>query len=276
LEGDARIVEDQRRQVAGIRRGGKRLLGLIDEVLDLAGIEADRLELRPVAWDSGELLQELQGMFGGQAERKGIELRIERLEAVPPRVSCDVTRLHQILANLLDHAVKYTEWGTVILHAGFAEENLMLEGADTGIGIPTGEIEHIFEPSHQVDQGGRRSPGTGLGLTITKMLVERMAGSISVDSTPGQGTVFRARIPAQPVSIPDQDAGTPLSVAGVVGCRRTQGRGRLLIWSRTTSRRTSLSWAGCSPIRAMGRMSPKVASGPWRPWIRSPARSDST
>jgi signal transduction histidine kinase len=79
---------------------------LSDEVLDLAKIEADRLELRPVDWDSGELLQELQGMFRGRAERKGIELRIERVGALPQRLTCDAKRLHQILANLLDNAVK--------------------------------------------------------------------------------------------------------------------------------------------------------------------------
>jgi CheY-like chemotaxis protein len=105
----------------------------------------------------------------------------------------------------------------------------MLEVADTGIGIPAGEIEHIFEPFHQVGRGGRRSQGTGLGLAIAKGLIERMGGTISVESAPGEGASFRVRIPAQPVSIPDREGARGQLAVGVVGYRRTCGRGPLRI-----------------------------------------------
>jgi CheY-like chemotaxis protein/anti-sigma regulatory factor (Ser/Thr protein kinase) len=142
---------------------------------------------------------------------------------------CDAKCLHQILANLLDNAVKYTEQGTITLRAGFAEGNLTLDVTDTGIGIPAEEIPHIFKPFHQIDHAGRRSRGTGLGLSIVKGLMERMGGSISVRSAPGKGTAFRARAPAQPVSIPDRDGGMEQPASDVVGYRRTEGQGPLRI-----------------------------------------------
>jgi PAS domain S-box-containing protein len=111
LDTDPGLSNAQREQVKSIRRGGERLLGLINEVLDLAKIEADRLELAPVDWDCAALLQELDAMFRPRTEQKGIALRIEPAAELPPRLRCDARRLHQVLVNLLDNAVKFTNDG---------------------------------------------------------------------------------------------------------------------------------------------------------------------
>ncbi|MGB5736341.1 MAG: histidine kinase dimerization/phospho-acceptor domain-containing protein, partial [Thiohalocapsa sp.] len=113
LAGDARLLPEQREQVQGIRRGGERLLGLISELLDLARIEAGRLTLEPAPWDSAALLAELAGMFEARARQKGIGLEIADAGTLPPRLRCDSKRLHQVLANPIDNAIKSTDAGRV-------------------------------------------------------------------------------------------------------------------------------------------------------------------
>lgn len=229
LEADGRLDAGQRGQVEGIRRGGDRLLGLINEVLDLAKIEANRLDLVPVEWDSTALLQEVGAMFLALARGKGIEMRIEPAADLPPRLRCDAKRLHQVLVNLIDNAVKYTHGGTVTLHAGFADGMLTFAVNDTGMGIAAAEIEHIFEPFRQVGETQGRPQGTGLGLAIAKRLVERMGGSISVETAPGRGSTFRVHIPARPVAPGDGNGAAIPAPASIVGYRRGEGRGPLRI-----------------------------------------------
>jgi PAS domain S-box-containing protein len=229
LEGDKRLLADQRQHARGIRRGGERLLELINDVLDLAKIEAGNFELLPVEWDSVELLQELAGMFGGRARKKGIELRIEPLPGLPRRLSCDARRLHQVLANLVDNAIKYTEAGTVTVRADYNDGNLELAVTDTGIGIPPAQQEQIFEPFRQVGDSVHASQGTGLGLAITRQLVQAMGGTISVESKPGEGSCFRVSLPAKTVGSPARTMAIPSPAASTVGYRRTTGQGPLHI-----------------------------------------------
>jgi len=229
LEGDRQLGDGQRRHVHAIRRSSERLLGLVNEVLDLAKIEADRFELMPIEWNCAEFFQELTGMFRVRAGQKGINFHIEPSVTLPRTLSCDAKCLHQVLVNLLDNALKYTEEGAVTLRAGFADSRLTLEVADTGVGIPKAQMEAIFEPFQQAGHSGHRAQGTGLGLAITKALVERMGGTIAVDSAPGQGSTFRVRIPAQAVSSPVETKPEEQPAGRILGHRRTQGQGTLRI-----------------------------------------------
>jgi len=227
LERNGQIDDRQRQYIHSIRRGGEQLLGLINDVLELAKIEANRFELFPVAWDSAELLQELAGLFRGRAEQKGLHFHMELSTPVPRTLSCDVKFLRQILVNLLDNAIKFTERGSVTLRLGFVDKNVLLEVADTGVGIPPAQIGAIFEPFRQAGDPTSRALGVGLGLAITKELTVRMGGALTVESTPAQGSTFQVRIPAQVVS--------SLISAGVAeqvyinGYRRTLGAGPLRI-----------------------------------------------
>ena len=149
LERQGAIGDRQRQYVRSIRRGGEQLLDLINDVLELAKIEANRLELRPVAWDSAELLQELTGLFQGRADYKNLAFHIERSTLVPRMLSCDLKFLRQILVNLLDNAIKFTEQGSITLRLGFTDDTLCLVVADTGEGISPTQIGAIFEPFQQ-------------------------------------------------------------------------------------------------------------------------------
>jgi len=225
LAGDAQLLLEQREQVQGIRRGGERLLGLINELLDLARIEADRLTLEPVPWDSAALLAELADMFQAQAREKGIGLEIADAGTLPPRLRCDSKRLHQVLANLIDNAIKFTDTGRVRVVAGFADGTLMFEVSDTGAGISAADIARIFEPFRQVGDAQQHARGTGLGLAISKRLVERMGGVIEVESRPGAGSCFRVRIPAERLPVADDAAPTLADPGIIVGYRRKAGAG---------------------------------------------------
>jgi PAS domain S-box-containing protein len=230
LDGDPRLPGDQRQHVRAILRSGHRLLGLINDVLDLAKIEADRYELVAEEWSTDELLQELTGMFRARAARKGLDFRIEPSPALPGRLHCDVRCLHQVLTNLLDNAIKYTDAGTVTLRAGFAGERLTLEVTDTGAGIPADRREEVFEPFRQVGDPAQRGLGTGLGLAITRGLVLRMGGTIDLESAPGEGSTFRVRVPARAVEgRPEPTSGPPPPAAVILGYRRTGGEGPLRI-----------------------------------------------
>lgn len=231
LEGDTRLDGGQQRQVQGIRRAGERLLGLINQVLDLAKIEAGRFEVLPVEWDSGELLQELDGMFRVRAARNGLDLRIECSEAVPKRIWCDAQCVHQILVNLLDNAIKYTERGSVVLRVDFTEKDLILEVEDTGVGLRTEDVGDIFEPFRRVGEARSQVQGVGLGLAISKRLVDILEGSLAVDSVPGRGSRFQVRVPAKPVIRVPGSEETARAEARVTGYRRWDGEGpfRILI-----------------------------------------------
>ena len=199
LERQGSMGDRQRQYIHSIRRGGEQLLDLINDVLELAKIEANRLELRPVAWDSAELVQELTGLFQGRAEYKGLAFHIERSTPVPRMLSCDLKFLRQILVNLLDNAIKFTEQGRIILRLGFTDDTLCLAVVDTGTGIAPAQIEAIFEPFQQAGDAQHQALGVGLGLAISRELAMRMGGTLTVTSTLGQGSTFEVRIPAQVV-----------------------------------------------------------------------------
>jgi PAS domain S-box-containing protein len=193
LEGP--LNEKQHRFVQHIHKDSLHLLELINDVLDISKIEADRLELRPEAFDFTALVAESLASIRSLAEAKSHTL--ETALDIPAAVEADRLRIKQILVNLLSNAVKFTpEGGRIRVEARVQETFVVVSVSDTGIGIPPEEHEFIFDKFHQVGattKGVRE--GTGLGLAITKRLVEQHGGRIWVQSQPQQGSTFLFTLP---------------------------------------------------------------------------------
>ena len=193
LEGP--LNEKQQRFVQHIHKDSLHLLELINDVLDISKIEADRLELRPEAFDFTALVAESLASVRSLAEAKSQTL--ETASDVPTAVEADRLRIKQILVNLLSNAIKFTpEGGRIRLEARVQESMVVVSIHDNGIGIPPEEHESIFDKFHQVGattKGVRE--GTGLGLAITKRLVEQHGGSIWVQSKPREGSTFVFTLP---------------------------------------------------------------------------------
>ena len=195
LDDDPAIPEARRQAVRVIKRGGDHLLSLIEGTLDMARIEGGKLTLEPAPLRLRESLQQIARMFELQAPSKGIGFVAEIDAQAPELVRADEKRLRQILINLLGNAVKFTRSGRVVFRLRYAREIAHFEIEDTGPGMPPDELARVFEPfarGSAAGQGG--TGGTGLGLTIAKMLTELMGGEMTVDSQPGRGSVFRVRL----------------------------------------------------------------------------------
>ena len=175
-----------------IRRGGDHLLSLIEGTLDIARIEGGKLRLESKPARFRDSVQQIVRLFELQAADKGIAFSHDIAVSLPEVVRCDEKRLRQILINVLGNAVKFTHVGRVSFRVAYAREMAVFEIEDTGPGIPADEIEHIFEPFARGTE--TTGSGTGLGLTISKMLTDLMGGEMSVTSTLGEGTVFRIRL----------------------------------------------------------------------------------
>jgi PAS domain S-box-containing protein len=198
------LNEAQAQYVGHIVASGRRLLGLVNDVLDLAKIEAGHLRLEPQAIDLGALLGEIAQPLAAQVHGRGIALRAEVEPGLPP-VEMDPLRLRQVVFNLLGNALKFTPEGGEVTLGAATWHGAMRDGrpavrvtvADTGIGIAPGDRERVFDAFEQLDASyGRRQQGSGLGLTLTRRLVELHGGRIWVDSPgPGRGSTFSFTVP---------------------------------------------------------------------------------
>ncbi len=211
LLADMNPTPRQRQYLEMIRVSGSALLSLINDILDLSKIEAGQLELDPVDTDLPGLIHEITGLVAFTAHSAGLELICRLAPGLPTRVLLDPTRLRQVLTNLLNNAVKFTQHGHVYLNVepvGATDGHVDLRFAvtDTGIGIPTHALARIFDKFTQAEAGTtRRYGGTGLGLAISQHLVQLMGAQIVARSTPGQGSTFEftLRLPAlTPVPVP--------------------------------------------------------------------------
>ena len=186
----------QREYAQTIRTSGEHLLTLVTDVLDLAKIEAGRMDFKLTEVDLPSLLAEVVALEAGHAQTKQLSLSLEH-EDVPARVFADRVRLRQILLNLTSNAIKFTEQGSVTVRAVALEQRVRIEVQDTGIGIKPEDQQLIFEKFRQSESFVTRSQqGTGLGLTLAKELAERMGGHIGLSSTPQSGSVFYVDLPA--------------------------------------------------------------------------------
>jgi PAS domain S-box-containing protein len=188
------LTEEQRRWATTLRTSGRALLTIIDDILDFSKVEAGKLELERVQFDVREIVDATCDILAEEARRKGLTLEAFLERRVPERMWGDPGRLQQVLTNLMANAVKFTERGSVTLRVSVApdsDNHLRFSVTDTGIGIPPEKIQQLFEPFSQADSSiTRRFGGTGLGLTISRQLVELMGGEIAATSTPGEGTTF--------------------------------------------------------------------------------------
>jgi PAS domain S-box-containing protein len=194
LQRDTTLGAQQRQHIETVHRSGEHLLTLINEVLDLARVEAGRVEIELVELDLRALVRDVEAMFRTRADAAGLEFHAELVKPYPERVRADDRRLRQILINLLGNAVKFTpRGGTVTLRVeaeqrAAGEWRLAFTVEDTGIGIAPADLERIFEPFYQV--GPSSAEGLGLGLAITRRLAEAMHGKLGVTSSVGKGTAF--------------------------------------------------------------------------------------
>jgi signal transduction histidine kinase len=189
------LSAEQAGDVRQIAEGADRLLGLIDDLLDLSRIEAGRLELGMEAVDLAGIVGEVLDQLAPLAGRKGLALQEDPSADLPPVVA-DPMRLRQILLNLVGNAVKFTEAGAVRVGTRTVPGAVEVEVVDTGIGIAPEALPRIFEEFGQADAGTtRRYGGSGLGLTIARRLAEMQGGTIAVESTPGAGSVFTLTLP---------------------------------------------------------------------------------
>jgi len=191
----------QRELARTVGRAGEALLRLIDDILDLAKVDAGRMELEAIPVDLQELVGQTSELFRGRAVEKGLELTVDVDVPKGTVVRTDPVRLRQVLANLCSNAVKFTEVGAVRIRVQAAPPDesgltdVCIEVEDTGIGIPEHRLADIFAPFVQADGSTtRRFGGTGLGLTISRSLVERLGGRLDVASVEGAGTVFTVRL----------------------------------------------------------------------------------
>jgi len=218
---DTDLDGEQREAAEIIRSSADALLALINDILDFSKIDAGKLELEILDFDPRACVEEVTDLLAGRAHDKGLELISLVHHEVPVRLLGDPGRLRQILLNLLDNAVKFTERGEILIEIACLPRDEVAEGeiglrfdvSDTGIGIPEDRLVQLFDPFSQVDASTtRKYGGSGLGLAICKRLAEAMGGEIWVTSTPGEGTAFSFTVHFAPsenqtatLPIPDLD-----------------------------------------------------------------------
>ena len=222
LEGSQLTVE-QRRQVTLLKEASRSLLAIVDDLLDISKIEAGKLELDREALSVRAVAEGAIAIVESGAAAKGLELRRELATDLPPWIDGDATRLRQVLLNLLSNAIKFTERGSVVLRvtraAAAQPVQLRFEVADTGIGIDAAQQHLLFQRFAQVgDSTQRRFGGNGLGLAISRNLVEAMGGTIGVDTRVGAGSTFWFAIPY--VETKPRAAEAPRVAADKASCAR--------------------------------------------------------
>ena len=230
LKRDPGLADKQKAGVDVIQRSGEHLLTLINDILDLAKIEAQKVEIQTTDFQLPECLQQIAKIIRVRAEQVGLSFFYEPQGTLPKVVRGDEKRLRQILLNILSNAVKFTEKGNVTLRVEYAptsegSEHVHFQVEDTGRGIPAEKLEEIFLPFQQVGDHTCQQEGTGLGLAITKKLVRLMGGTLNVTSTVDKGSTFGIILPLTPVKdwtplIPDQEQ----MIIGFTG-----GRKRILV-----------------------------------------------
>lgn len=220
LKGSHMSETEQKEALDAIQEAGSTLLELINDVLDLSKLEADKMDLAPEFLNVKEFLNNIAKIFLSLAKSKNLEFRLDFSETLPRQLKFDRKRLRQVLVNILGNAFKFTETGGITFTAGFHAESekhgdFTVAIRDTGPGMSQEEINELFVPfkQHHV----RDAEGTGLGLVISRRLTERMGGRIEVESESGKGTAFSIHLPAVEYSNPvpavsgEDQAAAPLS-----------------------------------------------------------------
>ena len=190
------LNDTQREYAQSVQRASNVLLKLLNDALDLARIEAGKLVLDPAPFELRPLLQDAVRLQKGGAQVKGLALELQLDENVPPLLVGDALRIRQVLLNLVNNAVKFTERGGIHIHVGWVEGSLSLDVSDTGPGISETSRVRLFNRFEQ-EESPQRSIGSGLGLSICNELVGLMGGDMTLESALGKGSTFRVRLPLQ-------------------------------------------------------------------------------
>jgi PAS domain S-box-containing protein len=233
---------EQREYVETVRNSGDLLLSILNDILDLAKIEAGRVEIDLHPFDPLAAVEDTLELFTASAERRQVELVCDVAPDVPRRCIGDVTRIRQVLSNLVSNAIKFTEAGEVVVRLEAQDQGertvaLSVSVRDTGVGIAPDQLARLFQPFVQADASiTRRYGGTGLGLAISRLLIERMGGRLGVESEPGRGSEFRLTLLLQrdpavgdPAAGEADGAAAPAAACGA-------GRAVLIVGDRSTSR----------------------------------------
>ena len=219
LDDDEAIPPNRRQAVNVIRRSGDHLLSVIEGTLDIARIESGKMTLESKPFDFPDFLRQIVDMFDVQTRHKGLRFHYHPSGEMPGVVRADQRRLRQILINILGNAVKFTVTGEIDFKVEFRHDVAVFEVRDTGPGIPPEDIERIFEPF--VRGRTAQAGGSGVGLTIARMLTTLMGGEMTVQSTPGQGSTFRIRLFLSQVHSMQEARELPrINRIGYVGIRR--------------------------------------------------------
>ena len=227
LLGDTALAPEQATYLKAMKTSGGTLESFIEELLDLAKIESGRLDLAPRPFALSGFVEEAVELLGPRAQTKGLEICGYVDERLPSRVTGDAARLRQVIFNLVGNAIKFTETGgvSIIVEPGVQPDDIVIAVRDTGIGIAPEDQTRVFLEFEQADVGPtRKFDGIGVGLTISKRIVERMGGSIAIESVPGQGSTFRVTVPLPragdadepPMAVPDLTGNDVLIVAPAV------------------------------------------------------------
>jgi PAS domain S-box-containing protein len=198
LLGDTPLTPEQGTYLAAMKTSGHTLVSFVEDMLDLAKIEAGRLDLTPHPFVLSGFVEDAVELLGPRAQAKGLEICAYVDDRLPTRVIGDAARLRQVLFNLVGNAIKFTETGgvSIIIEPDDTSERVAIAVHDTGIGIAPEDQARIFQEFEQADVGPtRRFDGIGLGLTISKRIVEHMSGAIAIESTLGKGSTFRITVP---------------------------------------------------------------------------------
>ena len=219
---DAALPDKARDGLAIIQQSGDHLLGLIDDILDLAKIESDKLEIHVQPFDLRDFLRGIAAAFAVRAKQKNLDFYMNADPELPVQVRGDERKLRQILFNLIGNAIKFTDAGEVGLAIDLEEEAIRFVVTDTGRGIRPEDLAQLFQPFQRVGDGDQVTDGVGLGLVISRRLVELLGGALHVESAFGQGSRFWFALSLPAVDAPERASGVP--AAPVIGYRGTRRR----------------------------------------------------
>lgn len=197
LQASDRLDSDEKEYLEIIERNGARLLQLINDLVEVAQIETGIMDINPTSLSAVSIVEDVCDRFEEQVQSKGLSLHRD-IEKDLPRVTTDESRLYQVITNLVDNAVKYTEHGSITIRVYSEDERILITVKDTGIGINQQEKSHLFEGYHQGDATlAGKYPGTGLGLTIVSRSAALIHASLSIESHEGEGSSFTVSMPVK-------------------------------------------------------------------------------